>query len=71
MWYSLNKGKLKKWTVPKFQLVADALTMPPKKCVRGLVDSDKSGPKSGRRRGSDVFRTTVFKRRPHKKPFGQ
>ncbi len=32
---TLNKGKLKKWTVPKFQLVADALTMPPKKCVPG------------------------------------
>ena len=23
------------------------------------------------RRGSDVFHTTIFKRRPHKKPFGQ
>ena len=32
---TLNKGKLKKWTVPKFQLVADALTMPPKKCGPG------------------------------------
>ena len=34
---TLINGKWKKWTIPKFQLFADALTVPPKKCVTGAA----------------------------------
>ena len=62
-------GKLKKWTIPRFQLVADALTRPLKKCVPGSCRQKQKWSKI--RSTSDVFQTTVSNCSPHKIPFGQ
>ena len=47
--------------------------MPPKKCVPGAAEQWQNGRKSvrRRRRRRPYSRTHVFKRRPHKMPFGQ
>ena len=41
---------LQNWLIHWFQLIADALTMPPKKCVPGAAEQWQNGRKSVRRR---------------------
>ena len=64
---------LQNWLIHWFQLIADALTMPPKKCVPGAAAQWQNGRKSvrRRRRRRTHAQTHKFKRRPHKMPFGQ
>ena len=67
---TLINGKWKKCTIPKFQLFADALTVPPKNRVRGASTQWQKSQQIRRRR-RHFRRTHKSKRRPHKMPFGQ
>ena len=60
---------LQNWLIRWFQLIADALTVPPKNRVPGASTQWRNWSKIRRRRRT-YKRTHKFKRRPHKSPSG-
>ena len=61
---------LQNWLIRWFEPIADAFTVPPKNRVTGASTQWRNWSKIRRRRRPDLP-THVFKRRPHKMPFGQ